>query len=277
MKLLIPTDFSVNAEDALKYAIAFAKSVSAEITLLHVLHPTTNNPILSGINAQELSQERNEAEKKFKDLINKFKDEYGAMKITYGFGVGTVSEVVAQKCNELKTDLVIMGTQGASGLKKLVLGSNAASVIETVDTPVLAIPAGSKFYAPKKMLFATNYYKSDVGVIERLVELAKKFDSEIVISHIIDEDDFEEDEALYLENCTKLVKDVTHYNKISHKIYKDHDIKEGIDELVASQKADLLVLSSRKRSFLEKLLDKSLTKEMSYDTFVPLLSFKISE
>lgn len=277
MKLLIPTDFSTNAEDALKYAIAFAKAVSAEINLLHVIHPTTNNPILSGLNAQELNHEREEAEKKFKDLISKFKDEYGAINITYAFGVGSVSEVVAQKCDELKTDLVIMGTQGASGLKKIFLGSNASSVIETLDTPVLAIPAGSKFYAPKKMLFATNYYKSDVAVIEKLVELAKIFDSEIVISHIIDEDDFDEDEALYLENCTKLVKEVTHYNKISHKIYKDHDIKEGIDELVASQKADLLVLSSRKRSFFEKLIDSSLTKEMSYDTFVPLLSYKINE
>lgn len=277
MKFLIPTDFSGNAETALNYALALATSLSAEIDLLHVIHPTTNNALLSGINAQELNEEREEAVNKFVNLISKAKTTYGNITINYYFGVGTVAEVVNQKANELKVDMVIIGTHGASGLKKFLLGSNASSVIETVDVPVLAIPDGAKFYPPKKILFATNYYVGDVNVLERLVIMAKQFGSEIEIVHVIDEDDFDEDENLYLENCTKLVKAVTHYDKISHKTYKDHDVKEGIKELVASENADILAVSSRKRSFLEKLINKSLAKDLSYDTFAPLLSYKISE
>lgn len=277
MKLLIPTDFSSNAKDAFNYALSLATSASAEINLLYVVQPTTNNAILSGINAQELSEEREEAVKKFTDLISSAKNMYGNITINYHFGVGSVDEVVNQKAKELNADLVIMGTHGASGLKKLLIGSNTASVIETSDVPVLAIPEGAKFYPPKRIMFATNYYENDVNVVERLVEMAKRFNSEIVITHVIDEDDFDEDENLYLENCAKLLKSVTHYDKISHKIYKDHDVKEGINELVASENADVLAVSCRKRSFLEKLINKSLTKELSYNTFVPLLSYKISE
>lgn len=277
MKLLIPTDFSSNAEDALSYALSFARVVSGEINLLHAIHPTTNNAVISGLNAQELNEISEEAEKKFKEIVSAVKSQNSNLHISYSVGVGAVDDVVNEKISELKADMVIMGTRGASGLKKIILGSNAASVIESVDVPVLAIPAGTKFSTPKKIMFATNYYKSDVEVIERLIEIAKLFGAEIIISHIIDEDEFDEDESLYLENCAKLVKQVTHFNKISHKIYRDHDVKEGIDELVVSENADWLALSCRKRSFLEKLINKSLTKEISYTISIPLLSYKINE
>ena len=99
---------------------------------------------------------------------------YGDLSCEYvcvqGFAVDEIARIAQNK----GVDLICMGSQGTSGLERVLLGSVTAKVIEKADCPVLAIPRDSKFKEIKKIAFSTDYHNSDLHSIRTLAETAKK-------------------------------------------------------------------------------------------------------
>jgi nucleotide-binding universal stress UspA family protein len=186
---------------------------------------------------------------------------------------GVAVENIIKEAQQSNADIIVMGTKGAKGLQEVFLGSVTAAVAENSTCPVLAVPEGVKFREYKKIVFATDYHDVDVKSIQYLVTLAELFGAKISIVHISDfltTDDFERE----LFRLFKVkVKAEVHYENISFELITGHDVDKTLSSYIKHNNVDLIAMSTRKkRNFISRLFDPSLTKKMVHHTAVPLLS-----
>jgi nucleotide-binding universal stress UspA family protein len=139
-RILAPTDFSSCALKAFRYAAGLARVFGSEIVLLHVFD---DRVVSSLYNLRKLSPEvaRDEmlktAKKRMKKLL---KVEFAkGLALTAEYVEGFPPRVVQEKAEELRADLIVMGTHGDTGLAQLLYGSTAEGVVRGAPCPVLTV------------------------------------------------------------------------------------------------------------------------------------------
>jgi nucleotide-binding universal stress UspA family protein len=271
--ILVPTDFSKTSENAIDFAVAFAKKENAMLILLHAYHITYPVSDFPGeIIAEEISETKKAAEEKLKKLcleIMQTKKVICERVCKEGFA----AEVILEASAKMHPDFIVMGTKGASGIKEVLLGSNTAKVIEQAQHPVIAVPDGALFHGIKKITYATNYYVSDIDAIKTLCEIAEPFKAVINIIHISDEEYIPEGERELLKQFVSKVSKKVDYNNFSFQLISGKDVEKELNNYLKNDSTDLLSMSTLHRNLLEKFFGKSITKKLAYHTNVPLLAF----
>ncbi|MDH4090897.1 MAG: universal stress protein [Cyclobacteriaceae bacterium] len=271
MKILIPTDFSENAAHAIKYASVVAKALGAEVKLLCVCTPPlSRNDVAYELIEAEMSKAEKAAHKELLKISGELLDAFGVpceKEVRTG---STVYEII-NAASESKTDLIVMGTKGASGIGGFLFGTNTGEVIEATPCPVLAVPADAPIALPKKVVFATNFYDSDIQTLKELSTLVNKLNAELILLHVSKEKVKSERDTI--EAYSKTVAVETGHQEPFYYVLQHDDTQKGINLFVDSVGADLIALSTRKRKEFEKLFDRSLTKKMAYQARLPLLAF----
>lgn len=274
--ILFPTDFSPNADNALNYAVEIARKIKGNLILFHAYSVQLIDPnmpaeiYLSAYQEEEKSAKEN-LEALSKKLLNSNKGADGCslFNIDTIVSQGLVLDEVLALTEEFKIDLIIMGTHGASGITELILGSNAASIIEKATIPVLAIPHNIEYKDIENIVYAYDDIKSGLPKFNRLLEFAKIYDSEITLLHIIE---FDKDTAELNKKEFEKIKENFNYGKIRLELVKEEKVLEGINDYVNSNDVDILAMTIKKRSLFDKIFSKSLTKKMAYHTKIPLLA-----
>lgn len=140
--ILVTTDLSVDAQRAFPFAKELAVESGAQITLLHIVEATSviphGAPFAPPIPAPGLESAVDQAKDACAAQANGFGDVpvHAVVQIA-----GDVGPAVAKAVQDFECDLVVLSTHGRSGLKRLVLGSVAESVLRHVNVPVLSVPA----------------------------------------------------------------------------------------------------------------------------------------
>lgn len=272
--ILVPTDFSSNANIAIAYACELARSLGAKITILNVHTPAPNQyDVASVLIKQELERARELANEKLKDISIKIKEGYNLECKTL-FKVGGIIDSIEDVIDSGDSDFVIMGTRGASGLDKILFGSNASKVIEVVKCPVLAIPAECTFNTPKRIAFATDFNNDELNHINQLISIAGAFNAELMLVHITTDKAAMQSEEMLKRNFAKRVGELTDYAPINYFVKYEEDVVRALDSFIELAGSDWLSMLTHKRSVLERFYNPSLTKEMAYQTKVPLLAIK---
>ena len=274
--ILFPTDFSQNAENALNYAIEIARKLKGNLILFHAYSVQLIDPNMPAEIYLSAYQEEEKTAKESLDALCKRitdlnKDSAGNNLFSTDAIVtqGLVVDEVLSVINDFKIDLVIMGTHCASGITELILGSNAASIIEKSPAPVLAIPQNAVFSDIANVVYAYDDIKSGLPSFQRLLEFANIFGSEITLLHIIEAN--KNTEELNKKEFEK-IKETANYDKIRLELVKEEKVLEGINDYINSHDVDVLAMAIRKRSLLDKIFNRSLTKKMAYHTKIPLLA-----
>jgi nucleotide-binding universal stress UspA family protein len=275
--ILVPVDFSHASEVALRYTAELARCLKATIRLLHVHTPVVSrhNP-MSFLITEERGQAERESLAKLHTLIESLGERYSSVKWEPLVESGTATDVILSLAKK-DIDMIAMGTQGVSSLEKIFLGTNTAEIIEKSSCPVLAIPKSTKPYAPREILFATDYAPGDWESAKVLTDMARMLDGTITYLHVTradDEDDLDK-ERDEINEFTNEIKKRTNFERIKSKIISDNNVFMGLDSALQDSTVDLLCLSTRKRSLIEKLYDPSVTRQMAIYTQVPLLAFKV--
>ena len=277
MKIIVPIDFSTNSKNALEYASSLAQATKSTIKLVYIVRPINYNAVTIGVMAEEIAETKASEVKEIKQIIHDLDAKYKDVIYDYEIYEGETPAEIIHCATDNNASMIIMGTHGAIGLKKLFFGSNTASVIDQSACPVLAIPENYKFKIPKKIVFATNYHSSDLFVIQQLAKIAEVFASEINVLHIIDDDAHSDAKLIEIKQFLANIGPKIPYSKISYKIFNSKDILKGIESIVEQENADIITISTHKRNTIEKLINKSLTKEISFHTKVPLFAFSMDE
>jgi nucleotide-binding universal stress UspA family protein len=269
-KILVPTDFSEPSKVAVLYAARMAKKLNAEITLLSVVDV---NPVSQTVMKMQRLEEViiEGAEDDANALIGEIKEKIdGEVVICYELITGfPVHEKIEKFVLENGIDMIIMGTHGTTGLKKVLIGSNAAAVIDNSSVPVIAVPNDAKFDAIQKIVYATDL----VNVNEEIKTIglfASLFEASINVLHV------RSIEAINNVNVEEAIADLkkqAKYEKITFTIKVNNHVAEAVEEFALQEKADLLVMFTHKLDFYEKLFGRGITRELAFQGHVPLLTF----
>ena len=272
--ILVPTDFSKNASQALDYAVALAKAENADIILVNawqIVYPASDIVVSKEFTEKQLKEAHLSAFAQLKALSLKVKASH--VPCNFFDKQGTLIKVILDLIEKHDIDLIIMGTKGARGLKELFLGTNTIQIMQKVNCPIIIVPKGSTFKGLKRIVYATNYQKSDIIALSQVVALARVLNAEITLLHVADEHYAPEEAKSILNLFSKQVSNKMHYENISYHILFGNDAKEELDEYVKRKRADLVVMSAPERKSLDHWFSRNIAKIMAYHTKMPLMVF----
>ncbi len=272
IRILVPTDFSPTAERAFRFAAEFGSKTKGTIILLHV---NEKEEIAYYDTPEKKHEYRKHLETKQLKKLQRLKKKV----VTPQMNV-TVSTIVVQtplvknmlsfvKQNQI--ELIIMGTQGASGLKKTVVGSITSRIVEKAGIPVLVIPEKYEWKDPQEIIFATNYHCKDRAALSFTLSVAKVFNADVTVLHVADIDTEESNKTQCFSNYAYFLQRTFNDSRIKFQELKSSHIKDSLEHLRESIPFDLMVMVRRDKKFLEKIFLKSFTKNMACTTRLPLL------
>ena len=272
-KIVLATDFSDHAENALEYAIALASEMGAELILFHSVGiPTTNTDMLVNPLSllEKISQDR------LDNLVKEVEEaiaEHGFNPIPVRAAVkaGFPSENIVQFASDEGADLLVVGTHGVSPGVQFLKGSTSAEVARRAQCPVLAVPTDAQAKPIRKMVFAADLGKLSKSSMRPIEIMADAFDSEVRVLHVIPPKEhfspstFEEYKSNFRDKCEA--------DKISFHLFEtDYNrVAEAIQDYAEFEGADLVVMTSRPRNLIRRLFNPSETSRMCLASNVPLL------
>lgn len=275
-KILVPCDFSPNAGTALHFAMGMAKQHACTLILLHIIETPTYTDA-SEEKRSEMEMEKNMASDQLSKLSRQI-EEAGDLKYEccVEFEEGAVKGITAV-AKKISADLIIMGTKGESGAADFVFGTITSGVIEDAPCPVMAVPEGTNLERPiKKMTYATNFLKSDLEAIKTTVVLAAAWKAALHIVHVYEEGESLIEPEQDVEKLGKFIKIATEqipYERISFELLSGENIESRLLKYVIESNTDMLLLSTRHRNYLGRLLNSSLTHNLARLASVPLIAF----
>lgn len=267
--IVVPTDFSPIADNALKYAMDMAVAMGAGLQLINVYQlPISFSEVpLVTISVDEL---RKISEDKLNDLKHNINSITGGkIKVYCESKLGEVAEEIQKLCNTLHPFAVIMGTRGVTGVGSFFLGSNTMEVIGKAGVPVFVVPPGARF-KPFKKVGLTSDLRDVVETtdVEPIKELIGFFNADLHVLNV----DYERRHftAATPEESLKLDTLLTGLHPI-YDFIENKDVNEGITEFAEKRNFDLLITMPKKHSFIERLFEKSNTRELIHQTNLPLM------
>lgn len=174
---------------------------------------------------------------------------------------------------EINADLIVAGTEGMNELRTNIIGSRASRMVEQSDRDIIIVPRKVFFKKPRKFVYASDYLEEDKLAIQKVVEMASFFDSEIDLVHISSSQKAI-DKSLHMTMVDE-IRPFVRYEKINYvlKAYRD-DLGLGLENYLQVAKGDMLVTLSKKKSFFDQIFTKNLSKKMSYFLNKPLWVIK---
>lgn len=272
VNILVPTDFSPLSKFALKYAIKIANTLGGNITVLHIMTMTralrfTMMERVLPANSDVLKS----AERELETLIKTLSEQYKSSKtIKYHVVRGAYfPSTLLREARKLRSGLIVMGTRGATGLTRAVLGSNTNSVIEVSHVPVLAVPEKAEFKGFRNVVYASDLSNLEEEM-EILIRYIEKFESTIHLVHIIPPGG----QIDVVEKEIEAVLRKFDYKDIITLVLVNDDLDSALDQYVQVSKADVLAMFTHELSFFEKVFDRSTTRKMAFHSRIPLLAFR---
>jgi nucleotide-binding universal stress UspA family protein len=275
-KIICPVDFSDNSLDAARFALRFAIAAEAKIKFIYVssvLVPTGG--LTYGITVDTPSYHLKLRKEELEDAINElYKDAKlkrdSKMSVCEAVDYASLVHGITETAEKFKADLIIMGTRGAAGLKRIFMGSVTASVLENAPCPVMAVPPrfSAKFIRRVGMATELTDIKKEV---KRAVDFVKIFGAKLDVFHI------GADQPKDIKKLTAELKEKTGYEEITyHEVVPKYegDITGGLNQYAAKQKPDVLIMFYTQRNWFDKLTQISRTKEMLFHADTAVLSFR---
>lgn len=273
-RILIPTDFSKLSKVAVFYAIELAQKLQGELIVVSVVN--TEIPPMTTLGLYRIRAAfKKSTEQEMILLIKEIEKKYKSYKknITHKILFGSsVSETIERFASRNNIDLIVVGTKGATGLKKVFLGSNATSIINKSTIPVITVPEFTKFKGLQNIVYATNMLDLNEE-IEIIFPFSQLFEACIHVLHITSPDSTQKNNP---EKITDELKNTLKGIKIEFHSSTNENISEGIENFIAKINADMLVMFTHELSFYEKIAGKSVTREVALGTKIPMLIFNKS-
>jgi len=273
-KILVPVDFSKEAKYACKVAATIAKKTKSEIILLHMLDipskiidPLNSNGMRGGAQSIAYMKAIHRKFEKYKALPF-----FKGIKLTEDVKFHKAFEGVIQESKKHKVDLIIMGSQGATGLKEMIVGSNTEKVVRSSDIPVLVIKHDVENFAIKNILFASDFSAKSKKNFKKVINFAKLFNAKINLLFVNTIHNFETSRESQ-KKLNAFVKNLDFKHSIN--ICNDKTVEEGILNYGRENNSDIIAINTHGRSGLSQLFNESISKELANHALRPVITFKI--
>lgn len=267
-RILLPTDFSDYANNALEFGITIANLSGAVLDIVHFYHVGSLKKDLSPAHFEYAEKQLfAEADQKLDELGNRIKEKYPTIQFKLQAQWGIPEIAIQSLAKKEPYDLIVMGTKG-TGTRDF-LGSTTTNVIDKLSIPTLVIPLKANSTDLKHFVWASDLEIKQASAVQPLFVLAGLCGADITTVYVREP---QESETTLKANFSKII---THLPAdIQHKLHLHTSSGELLHELsrvVHSFKTDLLCMVMRERTFIERFLDSSLTTQLAENVDLPLL------
>lgn len=269
MNTVVPIDFSAHSKEAALYAAEMVKAQGGNLHLIHVLVPMEDEP--DYLPVQTVQAKYNTVSEIY--FLQETIRRQTGIRTSCDLFPGDIAEQIIKAARRTKAGLVVMRTQGNSGLRKHLYGSHTAEVMQLSPIPVLTLPEGSSFKPFKKIVYATDYNYSNIQDVREIAEFARGFDAVISLIHVNKKKSVAWTQGNMREDFEELIRSGVDYAHISFEEYDNTDTAEGLRLLLQERFADLLIIPNRRKSLVEKITGRGVTEDFIFDLDIPLLVF----
>ncbi|HKK44044.1 MAG TPA: universal stress protein [Balneolaceae bacterium] len=268
-EILFPTDFSDNAQHALPFVLDLARRSKAKVRLFHSIEEVYELAPLQ-------SDFKTKANRKVKLLLQDLregivhKEEYTGIDIQLDSMSGLpVFSIMEEVNSNPSISLIVMGTKGATGLKKVLFGSVTSDVILRSNIPVLAIPQHIPFQQPSNIIYATDYRKGDMRSLDQLTQWAKLYNATLKVVHVAPDLNLEED--IKFRGFRDLCEERISYKKIGYDLIIEDNFHAGIAIYLEQNPQSILSMTRYSKNVFSSIFKQSHSKDLSCYTKAPLL------
>jgi len=280
--ILVPYDFSEEAEYAFELAQELATKAACNLKLIHIIEiPTSQSFNTMG----EVSMGENFIDKIYMvDLVNKRKEQFKKLeeahagkpyKFSTNLSFGNPYAGISGEITEIKADLVIMGSKGSSGLEEILIGSNTEKVVRNSECPVITVKGKVSSSSIKKIVFASDFGDNNKKVIKKLKVLQELLGAEIRLVKINTPNSFEKSISS-MEKISAFIKS----NKLENAgidVFNADSEEEGINEFADFIDADLIAMSTHGRTGFLHLLGGSIAEDVVNSSKKPVWTMKFKK
>ena len=270
-RILVPTDFSDVAMNALRYAGQFAVATDiSRIDLVHWYTPQTASDALLIPPIKEILDQRRESIQHFTQRS----DLPSAITVKASVEVGFAADEIVQESD--RYDWVIMGATGSGGILEQVFGSVSSSVAQRAHCPVLLVPGTAIFKDYRQILYASSDIAVSQEVVGKLMDFNHLFHARVHFIHVREEGDeprnAKEREQLFASLFSGPDPDFAfEIGDVSAE-----SIEKGLRQYLADHPIDLVVMATKRRGFWENFFHRSQVRQMALHPDLPLLVFHLS-
>ncbi len=274
-KLLVPTDFSDNAFLAAQYA---AELCIKHKYSLHIIHFYTASS--SAFAENELTEEAEQtdvlkADITIKAWAERLKEQYPMVLISFHNERGLLDEALAKEASRDGYAAIVMGTTGATADKHIFWGSNTAAVTKKSPIPVIAVPNKPFAMEVQKVGLLTNFNQEELLTLHEFVHTFKEtFDLSLI--HVFKESESASSIHDRLDSWSFNVEEfsaVRHIDKLVAPVVKDDKdldtIAEVVAQLIEENHIDMILVSKSRKTFIERLFTRSVSKAIALDLQKP--------
>lgn len=277
-KILVPFDFSALSISALRFAIELAEAAQGEVTALHVVNLTpaylesldpNGYPIGS---ASILSELGRQATADFARVRGELKTQ-----LEPGFRVeqGLLHQIVIKTIHETEADLIVMGTNGSSGITEVMLGSNTEKVVRTAPIPVISIHKGQKINQIRNIVFPTTIDLDQHRFMWQVRALQTFFKARLHLLYVKTPDCKDTDNTL-----TAMLSDLAAFYGLSNfGIHVTHAATEekGVLKFASRMPGSMIAMATHGYTGLTHLMLGSVAENVINHTHEPVWTYKLSE
>lgn len=272
-RILVPTDFSENAEHALKVAAQIARDTNGEIFLVHLLELPTQmaDAVSGGAAVPEIMLFMKKAHEKLEEVLTR--DYLEGIKVSEAVKLESAFEGIIKTSKSHDIDLVVMGSHGTSGFQELLIGSTTEKIVRASESPVLVIKNDVNDFKTDRFVFASDFSKEVKKPFEKILEFANIFGSHLDLVMINTPNSFK---PTHVSN--KIMKEfVSHFTIKNYTLhtYNDNNIETGVLNFANAVDADLIGMCTHGRTSLYHFFNGSISEGLVNHSSKPVVTFKI--
>jgi len=283
-RILVPTDFTEQSENALEFAYQIAKKIKGEIELLHILdvpegdqHSYMDNIHVGGemlggggMNDIYFMKLLEKTKERFEEII--VRPSFSDIRIFYKMQTGTPYKNIIRETEKGKVDMVVMGTSGVSDWEESIVGSNAERVVRHAKRPVFTIQNKVHFDKIGNIAYASDFKFNHEHLVGLIKEIADLMNAKIHLVKINTPTDFNNDKNNYAV-LRSFAEDSKFSNYELH-VYNHEEEEDGIICFSEGFGMDMIVMATAGRTAFSRLLEGSIAEDVVNFSKIPVLTYK---
>lgn len=261
--IVVPTDFSSAADNAMQYAAGLAKEVNASLFLLHVYQmpiAIIDMPVMM-ISSAEIKENSDKGLSLAKELVLK---NYPELIVESECRMGDIVEEINEICKEKNPIAIVVGTKDFSGFEKLLFGNTALSIIRNCTFPIISVPVHSKMMTPKNVVLGTDLTNIQEIPTQKIIDMIQLLQAKLHIVHIREK---ENDVQAAQE---ELLLRLSAVNPVFHSVTNEN-VLHGLQHYVDENNIDLLLVLPHKHNLYERLFFNLHTEGLIEKMQVPVM------
>ena len=273
--ILVPVDFSVQAEYAAKVAAEIARQTHSKIFLLHMLELPTGvvDPTSFGTsnNTPTALLFLKRAHEKFEEFKNL--PFFEGLVVDDSVQFHKAYDGIIEESKKKNADLIVMGSKGASGLEEMLVGSNTEKVVRNSEIPVLVVKKDVDNFKVENIVFASNFKFDNRKAFQKILDFSSLFNARLHLLKINTIQNFETTK----ESSDAIRNFINDFDLGDYtlNIYNDISVESGILNFSKLIDADIIALNTHGRRGLAHLFNGSIGEDLANHAKLPVVTFKL--